>query len=37
VMLGFAKGAVGKVLDRIIREEKPGSVEDLIKLALKNL
>jgi len=37
VMLGFAKGAVGKVLDRIIREEKPDSVEDLIKLALKNL
>ncbi len=37
VMLGFAKGAVAKVLDRIIKEEKPGSVEDLIKLALKNL
>ncbi|MDX9812365.1 MAG: Holliday junction branch migration protein RuvA [Bacteroidales bacterium] len=37
VMLGFAKGAVAKVLDRIIREEKPDSVEGLIKQALKNL
>jgi Holliday junction DNA helicase RuvA len=37
VMLGFAKGAVAKVLDRILREEKPESVEDLIKQALKNL
>ena len=37
VMLGFAKGAVAKVLDRIMREEKPDSVEGLIKQALKNL
>ncbi len=37
VMLGFAKSAVAKVLDRILREEKPESVEDLIKQALKNL
>jgi holliday junction DNA helicase RuvA len=37
VMLGFAKSAVIKVLDRIIREEKNLTVEDLIKRALKNL
>jgi Holliday junction DNA helicase RuvA len=37
VMLGFAKSAVSKVLDRILREEKNLSVEDLIKRALKNL
>ena len=37
VMLGFAKSAVSKVLDRIMREEKSLSVEDLIKRALKNL
>ena len=37
VMLGFAKSAVIKVLDRIIREEKDLTVEDLIKRALKNL
>ncbi|OFY41801.1 MAG: Holliday junction DNA helicase RuvA [Bacteroidetes bacterium RBG_13_44_24] len=37
VMLGFAKSAVSKVLDRILREEKILSVEDLIKRALKNL
>jgi Holliday junction DNA helicase RuvA len=37
VMLGFAKSAVLKVLDRIIREEKNLTVEDLIKKALKNL
>lgn len=37
VMLGFAKGAVAKVLDRIIREDKPDSVENLIRQALKNL
>jgi len=37
VMLGFAKGAVTKVLDKILREEKPDSVENLIKQALKNL
>ena len=37
VMLGFAKSAVSKVLDKILREEKNLSVENLIKRALKNL
>jgi Holliday junction DNA helicase RuvA len=37
VMLGFAKGAVSKVLDKIVREEKNLAVEDMIKKALKNL
>jgi holliday junction DNA helicase RuvA len=37
VMLGFARSAVQKVLDKIIREEKNLTVEDLIKKALKNL
>lgn len=37
VMLGFAKSAVTKVLDNIIRKEKNLTVEDLIKRALKNL
>ena len=37
VMLGFAKSAVIKVLDKIIREEKDLTVEGLIKRALKNL
>lgn len=37
VMLGFAKSTVAKVLDKIIREEKNLTVEDLIKKALKNL
>jgi holliday junction DNA helicase RuvA len=37
VMLGFAKGAVIKILDRIIREEKDLTVEEMIKKALKNL
>lgn len=37
VMLGFAKSAVTKVLDKIIREQKDLTVEDLIKTALKNL
>jgi Holliday junction DNA helicase RuvA len=37
VMLGFAKSAVSKVLDKIVREEKTLSVEDMIKRALKNL
>jgi holliday junction DNA helicase RuvA len=37
VMLGFAKGAVSKVLDKIVREEKNLTVEDMIKRALKNL
>jgi len=37
VMLGFAKGAVSKVLDRIVHEEKNLTVEEMIKRALKNL
>lgn len=37
VMLGFAKSAVIKALDAIIREEKNLTVEGLIKRALKNL
>jgi Holliday junction DNA helicase RuvA len=37
VMLGFAKSAVSKVLEKINREEKNLTVEDLIKRALKNL
>lgn len=37
VMLGFAKSAVSKVLDRIIHNERNLSVEEMIKRALKNL
>jgi holliday junction DNA helicase RuvA len=37
VMLGFAKNAVSKVLDKIVRDEKNLTVEDMIKRALKNL
>jgi holliday junction DNA helicase RuvA len=37
VMLGFAKSVALKVLDKIFREEKNLTVEDLIKRALKNL
>jgi len=37
VMLGFAKSAVSKVLDKIVKEEKNLTVEDMIKRALKNL
>ena len=37
IMLGFAKSAVLKVLDRIVREEKDLTVEDMIRKALKNL
>lgn len=37
VMLGFAKNAVSKVLDNIVREEKNLTVEDIIRKALKNL
>jgi len=37
VMLGFGKSAGLKVLDRIIREEKNLTVEELIKRALKGL
>jgi Holliday junction DNA helicase RuvA len=37
VMLGFAKSAVVKTLDKIVREEKSLTVEEIIKKALKNL
>jgi Holliday junction DNA helicase RuvA len=37
VMLGFAKSAVSKTLEKIVREEKNLTVEDMIKRALKNL
>lgn len=37
VMLGFAKSAVVKVLDKILSENSDLIVEDLIKRALKNL
>ena len=37
VMLGFGRSAVLKVLDRITREEKNLTVEDIIKRALKSL
>ena len=37
MMLGFAKGAVIKVLDKLLREDKNQTVEELIKKALKNL
>lgn len=37
VMLGFAKSTVSKVLDKITREERNLTVEDMIKRALKNL
>ena len=37
VMLGFAKSAVSKVIDKIVRDEKNLTVEDMIKRALKNL
>lgn len=37
VMLGFVKSAVSKVLDKIVREEKNLTVEDMIKRALKNM
>jgi holliday junction DNA helicase RuvA len=37
VMLGFAKSAVSKVLDKIVREQKDLTVEEIIKKALKNL
>lgn len=37
VMLGFAKNAVSKVLDKIVRDEKHLTVENMIRKALKNL
>ncbi|MBW6501230.1 MAG: Holliday junction branch migration protein RuvA [Bacteroidales bacterium] len=37
VMLGFARSAVSKILDKITGEGKNLTVEELIKLALKNL
>ncbi len=37
VMLGFSKVSVQKVLDRILREERDITVEELVKKALKKL
>jgi Holliday junction DNA helicase RuvA len=37
IMLGFARSAVIKVLDKITREQTNLSVEDIIRKALKNL
>jgi Holliday junction DNA helicase RuvA len=37
VMLGFAKNAVSRILDKIVREQKNLTVEEMIKMALKNL
>jgi len=37
VMLGFARSAVIKALDKIIRENKNLTIEEMIKNALKNL
>ncbi len=37
VMLGFAKNTVAKVLDKVIKASVPASVEELIKVALKQL
>jgi Holliday junction DNA helicase RuvA len=37
VMLGFARSAVLKALDKIVREDRTLTVEDMINKALKNL
>jgi malate dehydrogenase (oxaloacetate-decarboxylating)(NADP+) len=37
VMLGFSKASVRKVLDKILREERDITVEELVKKALKKL
>ncbi len=37
LMLGFSKGAVEKVLQKLISENPNSSVEELVKLSLKNL
>jgi Holliday junction DNA helicase RuvA len=37
VMLGFARSAASKVLDKLVTEQKNLTVEELIKKALKNL
>jgi holliday junction DNA helicase RuvA len=37
VMLGFAKSAVSKLLDKIVGEQKNLTVEEMIKRALKNM
>jgi Holliday junction DNA helicase RuvA len=37
VMLGFAKNAVEKVLDKLLKEDPQADVEGLVKQALKNL
>ena len=36
-MLGFAKSTVAKVIEKIARENKDLTVEEMIKMALKNL
>jgi len=37
VMLGFNKNSIVKVLDKIMKASSPSSVEELIKMALKQL
>jgi len=37
VMLGFAKNSISKVLDKTLKANSPDGVEELIKLALKQL
>jgi len=37
VMLGFAKNSIAKVLDKTLKTNSPEGVEELIKLALKQL
>ena len=37
IMLGFVKGAVEKVLDKIVSEQPSATVEQLVKLSLKRL
>ena len=37
VMLGFAKNAVEKMLDKMLKENPGLSVEELVKMALKNM
>jgi len=37
VMLGFAKNSITKVLDKTLKANSPNGVEELIKLALKQL
>ena len=37
IMLGFAKNAIEKVLDKVIQENPAMSIEQLVKLSLKRL